>query len=313
MRQSQRSVYLDLRGAHSILALDPSVRQAKERGTEGLPTNMLMPNADTRSDKFSSSSHSHSAGTPAVWTPGTTAESSTVPSRSGNEGNIPIDCSPPGILTDLPFDGIDPPVSPPSYKTRTLRPIEDMSLEELAERNRTEDFEGFLAHEAEPPPRPSSDQSEDFFEGFSTFESESPGVKWPSWAKPSSAQGQSHGGGETAELNQSEDFSEGWSTMDSESPGIKWPSRAKPSSAQRQPRQPPGDRELAKSEAFKHKGSANVSLEFDKLDPIPDPPMPEPGIKWPTLSGSSSAQGQSLGGGAETNPDESGSDGDTEA
>ena len=41
--------------------------------------------------------------------------------------------------------------------------------------------------------------------------------------------------------------------------------------------------------------------------------MPEPGIKWPTLSGSSSPQGQSHGGGAETNPDESGSDGDTKA
>ena len=68
---------------------------------------MLMPDADPRPDQFLPSSHVHSAGTLGLRTLGTNA----VPTCSAAEGNEPIDSPPHELLTELPVDGVDPPVA----------------------------------------------------------------------------------------------------------------------------------------------------------------------------------------------------------
>ncbi|KAL9137457.1 MAG: hypothetical protein Q9175_001346 [Cornicularia normoerica] len=131
-------------------ALDQSMHEAKERGTdierccEGLPMRMLIPDVDTRPDKFSSSSHDYASGTPWIWTPSTSAESSRVPSSSAIGGDKPIDSPPRELLTEMAVNGVDPPVPTTPNKTTT-------SHGELPKLNRIEDIETFIARLAESP------------------------------------------------------------------------------------------------------------------------------------------------------------------
>lgn len=148
--KSRHLIYKELT---STLALDQSMREAKQRGTdiercsEGLPMSLRMPDADTRSDKISSSFHSHGVSTPGTWTPTTTAPPSRVPSSSVIEGNKKIDSPPRELLTELALDGVDPPVPILPNKTRT-------SHGELPKLQNPEDIEVFVARRAESPNRP---------------------------------------------------------------------------------------------------------------------------------------------------------------
>lgn len=132
----------------SILALDQSMREAKERGTdiercsEGLPMNMLMPDAHTRPDKFSSSAHNHGSR---ISSP--SAEPLRVPVLSAIDVTEPFDSPPRELLTELAVDGIDPPVTTTPKKSST-------SHGELPRFNRIEDIEEFLARRAEFRDRP---------------------------------------------------------------------------------------------------------------------------------------------------------------
>ena len=122
----------------TILALDRSMREAEDRGTDiercsaGLPRNMLMPDADTRPTKFSSSSHSYGAGTPEVWIPRI------------SESNEGIDSPSRELLTELPVDGVDPPVPTPPTGTR-------MSHGDLPKLSRVQGTQAFGARRAESP------------------------------------------------------------------------------------------------------------------------------------------------------------------
>lgn len=130
------------------LALDRSMREAKERGTdierccEGLPRNMLMPGAGTRLPF-----HNHRAGLPEVWTPSSSAELSKLPPSSVFEGNEPIDNPRDELLTELEVDGVDPPVPTTRNKPWT-------SHGELPKLNNVEDIEAFPARRAESLGRP---------------------------------------------------------------------------------------------------------------------------------------------------------------
>lgn len=132
----------------SILALDQSMCEAKERGTdiercsEGLPMNMLMPDAHTRPDKFSSSTRNHGSR---ISSPG--AEPSRVPVSSAIDVTEPFDSPPRELLTELAVDGIDSPVPTTPNKNST-------SHGELPGFNRIEDIEEFLARWAEFRDRP---------------------------------------------------------------------------------------------------------------------------------------------------------------
>lgn len=126
------------------------MREAKARGTdiercsEGLPMNMLMPDASSRLFKFSSSMHNHGAATPGVRTPSTSGGPSRVPPLSAIEGIEPIDSPPRKFLTELVVDGVDPPVPTTPNKTRT-------SHGDLSKLDNIEVIEAFLARRAESP------------------------------------------------------------------------------------------------------------------------------------------------------------------
>ncbi len=135
----------------TILALDRSVREAEHRGTDierypdGLPMNMLMPDADTRHEKFSFSSHSSRAGTSEVLIPGISAELSRVPSPPATEGNERIDGPPHELLVESAVDEEDLPVPTNPTRTRTGDPPKLGSIENT---------EAVVTRRAESPSRP---------------------------------------------------------------------------------------------------------------------------------------------------------------
>lgn len=126
------------------------MREAKERGTdierccEGLPMNLLMPDAGTRSDMFSSSSNSREAGTSVAGSPSTNIGSLRAPPSSAVEGH---DNPPRELLTEAAVDGVDPPVPTNLYKIGT-------SHGELPKLNKSKDIEGFVAGQVKSPDHP---------------------------------------------------------------------------------------------------------------------------------------------------------------
>ena len=133
----------------SILALDESMRRARERGTDiercclGLPMKLRMPHACTRPETFSSSSsHYHEPGTAEVWNPDSDSELLEFSSSSTIVVDEPIE-----LLTELAVDGLDPPV--PIIPDKTMA-----SHEELPTLNRMEDIEAFVSMRAASPDRP---------------------------------------------------------------------------------------------------------------------------------------------------------------
>ena len=126
------------------------MREAKERGTdierccEGLPTNLMLPRTDTRSVSFSSSSHNHEASTLGILTPNTSAYPSRIPSPSAIEANGPSDDPLDDLLTELPIDGIDQPLSAPSAIRPSHKELDSFDSIEILEA-----FGAFLASEKE--------------------------------------------------------------------------------------------------------------------------------------------------------------------
>ena len=137
----------------TIIALDRSVREAEHRGTDierypdGLPMNMLMPDADTRPEKSSFSSRSSIAGTSEVLIPGISAELSRVPSSPAIEINELIDKPPHELLVEPAADEEDLPVPTNLIRTRT-------SHGDTPELSSIEDTEAFVTHRAESPSGP---------------------------------------------------------------------------------------------------------------------------------------------------------------
>ena len=143
------SVPVNYKGLTYILALDESMRRAKERGTDiercclGLPMKLRMPQAYTRPETFSSSSsHYYKPGTAEVWNPNSDSELLGTSSSS----TIVVD-EPTGLLTELAVDGVDPPVPIIPDETTT-------SHGQLPTLNRMEDIEAFVSRRAESPDRP---------------------------------------------------------------------------------------------------------------------------------------------------------------
>ena len=130
------------------LALDRSVREAEHRGTDierypdGLPMNMLMPDADTRPKRSSVSSHSSKASTSEVSIPRISAEQSRVPSSPATESHEPIDSPPHEFLVESAVDEGDLLVLKNLTGTRT-------SHGDLPNLSRIEDTEA-----SESPSRP---------------------------------------------------------------------------------------------------------------------------------------------------------------
>ena len=148
-----------------------------------------MPEADTRPNKFSSSSHSYGAGTPEVWIPNI------------SESNEGIDSPSRELLTELPVDGVDPPLPTPPTKTR-------MSHGDLPKLSSVQEIEAFGARRAESrnllhaqPPRMQYRPAEReavkayhkepvglFLNYFRLLER---GTKWPDWPPSPPTRGQS--------------------------------------------------------------------------------------------------------------------------
>ena len=132
----------------SILALDESMRRAKERGTDidrcclGLPIELRMPYACTRPEIFSSSSSSsHERSTTEVWNPNPDPELLEISSSSTIVVDEPIE-----LLTKLAVDGVDPPGPFIPDKTMT-------SDGELPMPNSMEDIKAFVSRRPESPDR----------------------------------------------------------------------------------------------------------------------------------------------------------------
>ena len=129
------------------------MREAKARGTdiercsEGLPRNMLMPDAHTRPDNLSPSTHNHGAATPGVWVPSTSTITPRVSSSSTIQGNEPTDSPPWELLTKLAVDSVDPPIP-------TIPGNPRISHEELLKLNRIANVQVSPLRRAEPPDRP---------------------------------------------------------------------------------------------------------------------------------------------------------------
>lgn len=130
-------------------ALDRSMREAKERGTdiercsEGLPMGMLMPEADTRPDKFSSSPHHFRVGTPRIRIRSISAESTiSLPSTEDDDGTL-VDSPPSELPVESAVDGVADPARPNAPNKNWT------SHGELPKLNRIEDIEAFLARGAE--------------------------------------------------------------------------------------------------------------------------------------------------------------------
>ena len=136
----------------SILALDRSMRKAKDQGTdiehcfEGLPRNMPIRDANTRSDKSSSSHRNRMAFTTGISIANTSADRSRVSSLSSMEGNEPNDRPPHELLT-LAVDVVDPPVPNIPPKTKTFHG-------ELPKLSGIGDIDAVLARRGESPDRP---------------------------------------------------------------------------------------------------------------------------------------------------------------
>ncbi len=137
----------------TVLALDRSVREAKHRGTDierypdGLPMNMLMPDADTRPKESSFSSRSSKAGTSEVLIPGISAELSRVPSSPATESNELTDSPPHEFLAEPAVNEEDLPV--PTNPIRT-----GMSHGDPPKLSSIADTEAFVTRQAETPSRP---------------------------------------------------------------------------------------------------------------------------------------------------------------
>ena len=188
------------------------MRQAQERGTdierncEGLPMGMLMPNVEARTDEFSSSAHSHGAGTPDVWTQSTNAQPPRDSASFACEADEINDSPPPDLLTELAVDGVDPLVPTIPIQTRTSRG-------ELLQLHNIEDIGAFLARRAESPNRPQVPRDEppplqygpaereafkadhqDYFDILERLPNppiSEPHGKWPGWPNSPSTRGHS--------------------------------------------------------------------------------------------------------------------------
>lgn len=195
------------------------MREAKERGTdierscEGLPMNMLMPQAYTRPEKFSSSStHCYEPGTVEVRNPYSDYEILKIASLSTIAVYEPRESPPCELLTELAVDGVNPPVSTIPDETRT-------SHGQFPTLNGTEDIEAFPFRRAESPDHPQvpCDESPSIQHGsaecepFNTYYKEpasvflnyfhllervpdpampTPSTEWPDWPKSPSTPGQ---------------------------------------------------------------------------------------------------------------------------
>ena len=132
----------------SILALDESMRRAKERGTDidrcclGLPMELRMPYVCTRPETFSlSSSSCYERSTPEAWNPNPDPGLLEISSSSTIVVDEPIE-----LLTKLAVDGVDPPVPIIPDKTMT-------SHKGLPTLNSMEDIKAFVCRRAESPDR----------------------------------------------------------------------------------------------------------------------------------------------------------------
>ena len=81
-----------------------------ERSSDGLPSNLRMPNIDDRLDKDPSVSGNHRTGTTGVSSPSNSAEPPRVGRSSAVEANEPRESAVRDSFTELAMDGADPPV-----------------------------------------------------------------------------------------------------------------------------------------------------------------------------------------------------------
>ena len=161
------SVPVNYEGLTSILALDESMRRAKERGTDiercclGLPMKLRMPQAYTRPETLSSSSpHYHKPGTAEVWNPSSDSELLETSSPSTIVVDDPVE-----LLTDLAVDGVDPPVPTIPDKPRT-------SHRDIPTLNIIQDIQTSVSKRAEPPDYPRVPRSESSHTEYESPESE---------------------------------------------------------------------------------------------------------------------------------------------
>lgn len=129
------------------------MREAKQRGTdiercsEGLPMSMLMPDADIRPDKFSSSPYQHGAGTAGMRIQSISAKSTASLLPTEDDDGTFVDSPPPELPIELVVEKTAD-TSIPNTPNKIWA-----CHRELSKLNRIEDIEAFLACGAESPNR----------------------------------------------------------------------------------------------------------------------------------------------------------------